>query len=253
VYGIVDPNPAHEGNADAILNSAGIEVERGICVEECEFQIRGFTSVQTKRRPWVIAKTAMSLDGKITRPVGEGQWLSNSGSREYVQHLRGEVDAIITSGETVRRDDPSLTIRSDRISKEKVQPLRLVLTQRGLDETKWKLFNDEHSGRTRVVQGKKLNQVLSELSSNEGVNFVLLECGGRLMGEFLDAGLIDEMAVFYAPMVTGGPHPAMGGKGACELGNCWGLKNSKLTQIGNDLCLRGFVQKYQQRDLSRKV
>ena len=108
VYGIVDPNPAHAGKADAILNSAGIQVERGICEKECRHQIRGFTSVQITGRPWVIAKTAMSLDGRISRPPGEGQWLSSKESREEVQLLRSEVDAIITSGETVRQDDPSL-------------------------------------------------------------------------------------------------------------------------------------------------
>ena len=112
VYGLEDPNPSHAGRADEILNAAGIEVERGICEEECRHQIRGFISVQTKGRPWVIAKTAMSLDGKISRPNGEGQWLSNEQSRERVHLLRGEVDAIVTSGETVRRDNPSLTIRS---------------------------------------------------------------------------------------------------------------------------------------------
>lgn len=251
VYGIVDPNPAHAGKADAILSSAGIEVKRGICVEDCEFQIRGFSSVQTRRRPWVIAKTAMSLDGRISRPPHEGQWLSNEQSREHVQILRGEVDAIVTSGETVRRDDPSLTIRSERVAADKIQPLRIILSRKGLDGEKWKLFNDDFSHRTQLIQGKEISKVLTELSSNEGVNTVLLECGGQMMGEFLDAGLIDEMVVFYAPLVTGGPHPSMGGEGILELEKSWEIVNSHLTRFGDDLCLRGLLRKNDKRKLER--
>lgn len=251
VYGLEDPNPSHAGRADGILNAAGIEVERGICEEECRHQIRGFISVQTKGRPWVIAKTAMSLDGKISRPNGEGQWLSNEQSRERVHLLRGEVDAIVTSGETVRRDNPSLTIRSPQISEEKEQPLRVVLTKCGLDQSQWKLFNDEYKNRTRVFENIKLQDVLFQLSKNEGINTVMLECGGSLMGAFLDSNLIDEFMIFYAPMMTGGPHCGIGGEGISGLEDRWGLENPSIEQIGNDLCLRGLVSTESQRELER--
>ena len=251
VYGLEDPNPSHAGRADGILNAAGIEVERGICEKECRHQIRGFISVQTKGRPWVIAKTAMSLDGKISRPNGEGQWLSNEKSRERVHLLRSEVDAIVTSGETVRRDNPSLTLRSSRISEEKEQPLRVVLTKSGLDQSQWKLFNDEYKNRTRIFEDIKLRDVLTQLSGNEGVNTVMLECGGSLMGAFLDLNLIDEFMIFYAPTVTGGPHCAIGGNGISGLEERWGLENPSVEQIGNDLCLRGLVSTKARRKLER--
>lgn len=80
VYGTCDPNPLHSGEADKILEAAGIRVVTGILEEECQDLIRGFSTVQTLGRPWLIAKTAMSLDGRITRPKGEGQWLSGAGS-----------------------------------------------------------------------------------------------------------------------------------------------------------------------------
>lgn len=251
VYGLKDPNPFHAGRADGILKAAGIEVERGICEEECRHQIRGFISVQTKGRPWVIAKTAMSLDGKISRLNEEGQWLSNEQSRERVHLLRGEVDAIVTSGETVRRDNPSLTIRSPRISEEKEQPLRVVLTKCGLDQSRWKIFNDEYKNRTRVFENIKLRDILSQLSENEGVNTVMLECGGNLMGAFLDSNLIDEFMIFYAPMVTGGLHCATGGEGISVLEDRWGLENPSVEQIGNDLCLRGLVSTKSRKKLER--
>jgi len=82
VYGAKDPNPAHSGAADAILKARGIEVISGIHQSLCEASIRGFAKVQTSGRPWVIAKTAMSLDGRITRPPGESQWLTGAQARE---------------------------------------------------------------------------------------------------------------------------------------------------------------------------
>jgi len=91
VYGARDPNPDHQGGADARLREAGIEVESGILEGECVHLIRGFQMVQTEQRPWVIAKTAMSLDGRITRREGEGQWLTGVEAREQVQLLRGGV------------------------------------------------------------------------------------------------------------------------------------------------------------------
>jgi diaminohydroxyphosphoribosylaminopyrimidine deaminase/5-amino-6-(5-phosphoribosylamino)uracil reductase len=243
VYGAHDPNPAHVGGADQVLAAAGIEVESGVCEDECLHLIRGFAMVQTKGRPWVIAKTAMSLDGRITRPPGEGQWLSGPGAREEVQLLRAEVDAILTSGETVRRDNPALTLRSAAISPDKVQPWRVVLTREGLEQADYQLFNDNHSQRSLLFQNENIGSVLTQLATNKSVNTVLLESGGGLVGAFLDAGLIDEWVIYLAPMVTGGPSPAVGGEGACSLEERYSLKNLSIHQVGNDLCVRGLVDR----------
>ena len=113
-YGSVDPNPSHAGAADAFFKEAGIEVEPGVLRAECDEILRPFSRVQRTGLPWVIWKCAMSLDGKITRPAGEGQWLSGAESRADVQVLRSQTDAILTSGETVRRDLPALTIPGTR-------------------------------------------------------------------------------------------------------------------------------------------
>jgi len=251
VYGARDPNPAHLGGADQVLGAAGIEVRSGVCEEECLHLIRGFVMVQTAGRPWVIAKTAMSLDGRITRPPGEGQWLSGTGAREEVQLLRAEVDAIVTSGETVRRDDPSLTLRSSAISPDKEQPWRVVLTKAGLDQSKYQLFNDDFSARSLLFQNQEIGSVLTQLVTNQLVNTVLLESGGGLTGEFFDAGLIDEWVIYLTPMVTGGPSPAVGGKGAGSLEERYSLKDLQIHQVGNDLCARGIVDRSGPRALVR--
>ena len=115
VYACVDRNPDHAGRADFLLHAAGIEVVSGICQEEAEKLLRPFFKVRETGLPWVIWKSAMSLDGRITRPPGEGQWLTGELARADVQMIRATVDAILTSGETVRRDKPALTIRDPEL------------------------------------------------------------------------------------------------------------------------------------------
>ena len=248
VYAICDPNPDHAGRADEVLRAAGIEVSSGILEEECRHLIRGFAMVQTEGRPWVIAKTAMSLDGKITRPPGESQWLTGPEAREDVQLLRAEVDAIITSGATVRQDDPALTLRSSAISPNKEQPLRVVLTRSEIDQSAYRIFNDGHP--TRLFQNIPISEVLRTLAA-EGMNTVLLESGGDLMGAFLDEGLIDEFVIYYAPIITGGLTPAIGGKGAASLEERFALKDTTLEKVGPDLRMRGIVDRKGPKALER--
>lgn len=240
VYAISDPNPDHAGRADPLLQEAGIEVTSGLLEEECHHLIRGFTKVQTEGLPWVIAKTAMSLDGRITRAPGEGQWLTSSESREDVQLLRAECDAIITSGTTVRKDDPLLNIRSPQVSGIKEQPLRVVVTRKVLDQSKYQIFKDGYP--TRIFQNVPLYDILRTLA-NEGKQTILLESGGDLMGAFLDEGLIDEFVIYYAPLLTGGPTPAIAGMGAGSLEERYPLRKTTLEKVGLDLRLRGLMDR----------
>ncbi|MFT6240954.1 MAG: diaminohydroxyphosphoribosylaminopyrimidine deaminase, partial [Akkermansiaceae bacterium] len=225
VYGATDPNPAHAGGADAVLKEAGIEVLSGVCEEESQHLIRGFAMVQNEGRPWVVAKTAMSLDGRITRPGGEGQWLTGKEAREQVQLLRGEVDAILTSGETLRRDNPALTIRSENVCSAKVPPWRVVMTRKSIKREDYELFTDEHRERSLLFENIPMYKVLRTLAKDHGVNMVLLEAGGDLLGSFLDEGLIDEFVIYLAPIVTGGDKAAMGGEGSVNLEDRYSLEN----------------------------
>lgn len=243
VFGLCDPNPAHAGQAEKILRDAGIEVEGGILADECAKLIRGFAMVQENGRPWVIAKTAMSLDGRITRPPGEGQWLSGKAAREQVQELRAGVEAIITSGETLRRDDPALTLRSPSINRNKKQPWRVVLTRQEINRKGFQLFTDPWRDRTLVFREPKKYDLLRTLAGDPGVTTVLLEAGGRLLGEFQDEGLIDEWVIFLAPLVCGGPSVALAGEGTRTLEDRVALKELSLTRVGEDLCARGVVDR----------
>ncbi len=241
VYGATDPNPIHSGKADKQLLGNGIEVLSGIEKEECEQLIKPFAKRISTGLPWVIAKTAMSLDGRITRPKGEGQWLTGELAREEVHRIRAEVDAIIVGGKTVRKDNPNLTIRGDAHRAEKKQPWRVVLTEHGKKSLSndYKLFCDEHKERTIVYEDLTLIDTLKELAQL-GCNSVLLECGGGLMRQFLEQELVDEVAVFLAPIFTGGSKFGFGLGDHLERSSF--LRNPRVQTFGVDTLIRGDVR-----------
>ncbi len=242
VYGAKDPNPVHEGAADALLAEHGIEVVSGVEREACECMIKEFAKRITTGMPWVIAKTAMSLDGRITRPKGEGQWLTGAEARDEVHRIRASVDAIITGGKTVRKDDPSLTVRGSAYRESKCQPWRVVLTNSGKQSlpSDAKIFTDQYADRTLVYQDKSLADVLRELA-DLGCNAVMLECGGILMRQFLEQGLVDEVAIFLAPIFTGGEDFGFGlGE---HLESSYHLEGLTTKSLGKDTMLRGILQK----------
>lgn len=241
VYAATDPNPAHAGRADEVLRGCGIEVVSGVLAQEAGRLIRPFGKVQRCGLPWVMLKSAMSLDGRLTRPPGEGMWLTGPESRAEVQRLRASADAILTSGETVRRDRPRLDLRDPALLEGRVQPLRAVIT--GSPESLPQdapLFCDEQSARTLIISGRDPEAALRQLVGDHGVNSVMVECGGRLAGALLDAGLIDELVVFMAPMLTAGPVTALGGEGLPD-GSM--LDEVRFEQFGQDVMMRGVIRK----------
>lgn len=241
VYACQDPNPKHAGAADAMLREAGIEVVSGILEEPCGEILRPFSKVQRTGLPWVIWKCAMSLDGKITRPQGEGQWLSGEESRADVQQLRSEVDAILTSGETVRRDRPALTIRLPELLEGRSQPWRVVATnQPQTMPADAALFTDQWADRTLVRERTDMEPVLRNLVKEQGVLSVMLEAGGTFSAAMIRAGLVDEAVIYYAPMLCGGTIPALSGE---EFSGSVKLMDITWEKFGNDLRLRGILAK----------
>ena len=233
VYACVDRNPDHAGRADSLLKAAGIEVISGVCAEESERLLRPFFKVRESGLPWVIWKTAMSLDGRITRPPGEGQWLTGESARADVQKLRATVDAILTSGETVRRDKPALTIRVPELLAGRQQPWRVVVSDR--PET---LVLEGPMERTLIRPRGDLATILRDLAREQGVLTVMIEAGGVFSAAMFEAGLVDEAVVYYAPILCGGPSPGLAGTGLRESLH---LKEIGFLQLGNDIRLRGVI------------
>jgi diaminohydroxyphosphoribosylaminopyrimidine deaminase / 5-amino-6-(5-phosphoribosylamino)uracil reductase len=114
VVGAVDPNPRHNGRGVAALRRAGISVRLGVLESECRCLNEGFNKWVATRRPFVIAKCGMSLDGRLTQAAGSGRWMTSAASRRDAQQVRAQVDALLVGAETIRTDDPRLTVRVAR-------------------------------------------------------------------------------------------------------------------------------------------
>lgn len=241
VYATVDRNPNHAGRADSILTEYNIAVSSGTCREDAEKILRPFFKVRETGLPWIIWKTAMSLDGRITRPPGEGQWLTGDAARADVQKLRASVDAILTSGATVRRDNPALTIRVPELLEGRQQPWRVVFTdQPHTLSTDAAIFTDPESERTLLRPRQDIESTLRALVKEQGILSAMTEAGGIFSAALFEAGLIDEVAIYCAPLVTGGPTPALAGTGLPESLH---LEEIQFHKLGNDLRLSAVIPK----------
>jgi diaminohydroxyphosphoribosylaminopyrimidine deaminase / 5-amino-6-(5-phosphoribosylamino)uracil reductase len=237
VVGAIDVNPEHEGRGIEQLKDAGIAVTIGVLEPECTLLNVGFNKWITKGIPWVIAKVAQSLDGRITRPPGELQWLSNSRSLRLVHRLRSTIDAILVGAETVRRDNPRLTVRHAHTSS---QPWRAVVTRSGNLPANANLLTDEYRDRTIIYRGAAWLDILRDLGAR-GVTRLLVEGGGDVLGQLSDQNLIDEIWCFIAPLLTGGDKPSFGGTGIESLEAARRLRRIRYKRLGNDVLVIGHV------------
>jgi diaminohydroxyphosphoribosylaminopyrimidine deaminase/5-amino-6-(5-phosphoribosylamino)uracil reductase len=237
VIGTIDPNPAHAGRGIELLRAAGIEVAAGILEAECRELNAAFNKWIVTKLPLVIAKAAMSLDGRITRPPGEGQWLTGAAARADVHRLRAQVDAILIGAGTLRTDNPRLTVRGVPESR---QPWRVVVAGREPLPKSAHLFTDEHHERTLIYRGKTLRAVLRDLGRRQ-VTSVLIEGGTRVFGEAFDERLVDRVQFYLAPLLCGGPAVVVGGKGAARTADSLALIDPTYTRIGKDLRLTAAV------------
>jgi diaminohydroxyphosphoribosylaminopyrimidine deaminase / 5-amino-6-(5-phosphoribosylamino)uracil reductase len=239
VVGAIDPNAKHQGRGLDRLRQAGINVTSGVLEHESTRLNVGFNKWITTGVPWIIAKVAQSLDGRITRPPGESQWLSNEHSRRLVQRLRSSVDAILVGAETVRRDNPRLTLRPGR---KRPQPWRVVMTRSGNLPPNAALFTDDFSDRTLVFQNRTWGDLLNDLG-RRGVTRLLVEGGGEILGSLLDEGWIDEVWSFFAPILVGGDKPSFAGQGVERPDRAAHFDPIRYKRIGQDLLAIGLLRR----------
>lgn len=238
VIGAIDPNPSHAGRGIEILRAGGVKVTSGILEQECRELNAAFNHWIVTGTPLVIAKAGMSLDGRLSRPPGEGQWLTSPASRNDAQKLRAKVDAILVGAETVRADNPRLTVRGIAGAR---QPWRVVLTRSGKLPKDAHLFTDEHRERTLIYRGKSLRSVLKDLGSRQ-ITSVLIEGGGQILGEAFDRKLVQRVQFYVAPLLCGGPTVAAGGRGAGATLESAAIRNPRYEMLGRDLRLTGEVE-----------
>jgi diaminohydroxyphosphoribosylaminopyrimidine deaminase/5-amino-6-(5-phosphoribosylamino)uracil reductase len=266
VLSIEDPDPRVSGSGRRQLESAGITVEEGDGAEESARLLEAYIKHRRTQLPFVIAKYAASLDGRIAAAGGDSRWVSGPATLAWTHEGRTKLDAIIIGSSTVVIDDPQLTARPEGVLAER-QPLRVVLDSRGRvapdaqvfsrfaktlvattvrSESEWRraleavgaevlVFTEDREGRV------PLGELLRELGAR-GIVTSLVEGGGVLLGSFFDAQLVDKVTAVIAPMIIGAadaPAP-VAGRGAQVMAQATRLLDVTVERLGDDILVTGY-------------
>ena len=264
VMAMMDPNPEVSGSGKAALEAYGIQVQTSILENEARKLNEAYLKYITAKQPFVILKTAMSLDGKIATVSGKSKWITSEDSRKIVHQIRDEVDAIMVGIGTVIHDDPSLTARLPNGNGH--DPIRIILDSRGRIPLEARVLHLDSPATTivavtpqapqkRISQLKQRGEVLVIPEKNGKVDLealmqelgrmeimsVLLEGGGEVNAAALKAGIVDKVMAFIAPKLIGGdgaPGP-VGGPGIEELSEAVSLTDISLERAGEDILITG--------------
>jgi diaminohydroxyphosphoribosylaminopyrimidine deaminase/5-amino-6-(5-phosphoribosylamino)uracil reductase len=260
VVGCLDPYPPVRGRGVAKLRRAGISVDVGLLEQECRRLNEGFITRITRRRPFVLLKMAMSLDGRIAAPR-RGGWISSEQSRELVHRWRNDCDAVMVGAGTVIADNPCLTCRL-RDGRDPIRivvdaalrsppqahvfrlrsqaPTLLVTTDPNLDRANkaYRRRNVEIVAVRAGPQGVDIRAMMRELAAR-GISKILLEGGAHLAGALVDARMVDRVAFFIAPKLFGGGIPAIEGRALNRLSDAIEIANLRACHVGADWLLEG--------------
>ena len=264
VVAMQDPNPDENGRGIAALRAAGITVEVGVGDAEARRLNEFYVKHITTGLPFVTAKFASSLDGRIATSSGDSRWITSDEARLRVQRLRHAHDAILVGANTVIRDDPNLTTRLPGGGRS---PLRVVIDSRLRIPVEARIFRQESgsvlvatSDRARADRARQFEERGIQLEvfpategrvsldhlfrrlGRQGVISVLVEGGGSVHGSAFDAGLVDKVVAFIAPRIIGGVESpaAVGGHGPDRLTDSWTLRDVEVARVGPDLMVTGY-------------
>ncbi|KEP26850.1 bifunctional diaminohydroxyphosphoribosylaminopyrimidine deaminase/5-amino-6-(5-phosphoribosylamino)uracil reductase RibD [Bacillus zhangzhouensis] len=257
VIGTQDPNPLVAGKGMTILKEAGLEVEEGICKQEADRLNLPFFHLIQSDLPYVILKSAISIDGKIATAHQESKWITGTEARTEVQRLRQEADAVITGVETIIQDDAGLIVKDSFIT----QPIRVILDSTLRIPLHAKCLTD-HMAETiictsRMYDQKKYDQLVQKgyevfvtngeqrtdlhevlhMLKKRSVMSVLVEAGGSVSASFLEASLVNEAVIYMAPLLIGGKHAPtfFEGDGVKKLKEAIRPADIEYSMVGKDL------------------
>ncbi|MBO7393817.1 MAG: bifunctional diaminohydroxyphosphoribosylaminopyrimidine deaminase/5-amino-6-(5-phosphoribosylamino)uracil reductase RibD [Abditibacteriota bacterium] len=247
---MTDPDEKVSGRGIKILRDAGIEVEIGDCGDKARKLNESYIKHRTTGMPFVILKSAMTLDGRIATATGDSKWISCDKSRKFVHEMRAEVDAVLVGAGTARTDDPMLNAR---LENETLYPKRVVVTKSG-NLPDLKMFHEPGetivavtggalpSLNCRVLRAENLKDLFRRLGE-EGVLSVLIEGGGETAWSALNEGVVDKVVYFYSPRLMGGRDavPALGGEGVGKVKDAPRLKNIEVSRFDDDICVTGYL------------
>jgi diaminohydroxyphosphoribosylaminopyrimidine deaminase/5-amino-6-(5-phosphoribosylamino)uracil reductase len=264
-YAVADPDPNVDGAGHEALEAAGIRTVAG----EEEAEARRFYEAYIKHRttglPFVVAKFASSLDGRISSASGDSRWISGEEARRWAHELRTRIDGILVGSSTIVVDDAQLTARPDDVETAR-QPLRIIVDTRGRTPPMARVFTVP--GKTIVATSERAPgtwlgairatgaevlllpefqervdiQLLLEELGHRGIVTLLVEGGGMILGNFFDRGLVDKVHAIIAPIIVGAQdaHTAIAGKGAYRMADALHMRDITIERLGEDILITGY-------------
>lgn len=280
-YAAGDANPLVAGNGHQRLVDAGITVTQGPCTTEARQLNRFFFHYIKTGQPYVVAKFAASLDGKIATHSGHSQWITGDAARQKGHSLRHKIDAILVGAGTAVADNPCLTTRinpnssnglvnQDEKQNEIRHPLRVVLDSRGRIPLSANLLQPDLPGQTLVATTESMPLTHRDQLTGQGVDVLTLpatekgnvdvaalltelgnrqiismmvEGGSQVLGAFFEGNHVNEVWAFLAPLIIGGEGAPspVGGLGFGHLSETCRLQSTTVENVGNDFLIRGYV------------
>ena len=271
VIAMQDPNPDVTGGGIDYLKNKGLEVKKGVCEKEAKKQNESFIKYVRTKRPFVIAKCAATLDGRIATKTGDSKWITCSESREYVHTLRHASDAIMVGIDTVKMDDPSLTTRlsKDTDKLKGADPARIILDTNLSIPEKAKVLQIDSDSDTIIITGGLVSEEKKNRIEQKGVRVIkshtknglidldllmtqlgvlgitslLIEGGSRVIASAFTANIVDKINFFYAPKILGGDDgvPVCKGPGPDLMSGCIQVQNISVRRFGNDVMIEGYI------------